>query len=81
MMFEFLSPVDILALKSVVLKLVLLFVAVEIAMMYLRRFDNRIGTVWKDDIAPLFERSPLAAAVYYGLRFFAVFDGLARIVS
>lgn len=49
------------------LKLVFWFVALEGALRIGRRFLKRNGTNWKREIAPLFERDPVGAGLFYGL--------------
>jgi hypothetical protein len=72
---------DEIVLLSLAIKIGFLFAGAELALLYLGRLDRRLGIDWKKDIAPLLERDARAAAQYFGLRFAAVFVGLALLIS
>lgn len=72
---------DELVLLSLAIKLALLFGCAEVALLYLRRLDRRLGIDWKQDIAPRLEADARASALYFGLRFLAVFVSLAIVLS
>lgn len=72
---------DEIVLLSLAIKLGALLLAVEIALLYLRRFDRRLGLEFKEKIVPLLEQNALAGAVYFGLRFAGTVLGLAIAIS
>lgn len=72
--------IDII-LQSSALKLAYFFMAMEAALFYLRRLDNRNGTNWKIEIAPQFENNALAASIYYGARISAITIACAILLS
>jgi hypothetical protein len=60
---------DEIIIISTLLKLFFGFVGLEIALLYLRRLDKRVGFEWKEKIVPALEENAVAGALYTGLRF------------
>lgn len=75
------SMADFVTLFGMIRRLTMLTLGGYGAFIFLKWLDMRSGLNFKDDILPLIKSNPLAAGLYYGLRYAATMLAVGWVVA